>query len=120
MENEIGLDARSASGKANRRLRREGIVPGVVFGLKSDSVPVQLDGREFETIYRRAGKTSVVNLKLDGQARTSQPSTVYPGMVMAPSDSDLSRSKSSSRSMSVAVPIPSQARRSTWTSCSST
>jgi large subunit ribosomal protein L25 len=70
MENEIGLDARSASGKANRRLRREGIVPGVVFGLKSDSVPVQLDGREFETIYRRAGKTSVVNLKLDGQART--------------------------------------------------
>jgi ribosomal protein L25 (general stress protein Ctc) len=50
MENEIGLDARSASGKANRRLRREGIVPGVVFGLKSDSVRGQLDGREFETL----------------------------------------------------------------------
>ena len=70
MENEIGLDARSASGKANKRLRREGIVPGVVFGLKSDSIPVQVDGRTFETLYKRAGRTSVVNLKLDGAGRS--------------------------------------------------
>jgi large subunit ribosomal protein L25 len=65
MENEIGLDARSASGKANKRLRREGIVPGVIFGLKSDSIPVQVDARTFELLYKRAGRTSVVNLKVD-------------------------------------------------------
>ena len=65
MDNEIGLDARSASGKANKRLRREGIVPGVIFGLKSDSIPVQVDARTFELLYKRAGRTSVVNLKVD-------------------------------------------------------
>ncbi|MEO8511624.1 MAG: 50S ribosomal protein L25 [Chloroflexota bacterium] len=65
MDNEIGLDARTASGKANKRLRREGIVPGVIFGLKSDSIPVQVDARTFELLYKRAGRTSVVNLKVD-------------------------------------------------------
>ena len=66
MDNEIGLDARSASGKGNKRLRREGIVPGVIFGMKSDSIPVQVDARTFELLYKRAGRTSVVNLKVDG------------------------------------------------------
>lgn len=71
MDNEIGLDARSASGKANKRLRREGIVPGVVFGLKSDSIPVQVDARTFELLYKRVGRTSVVNLKVDGAGRAT-------------------------------------------------
>jgi large subunit ribosomal protein L25 len=75
MENEIGLDARSASGKANKRLRREGIVPGVIFGLKSDSIPVQVDARTFELLYRRAGRTSVVNLKVD-DARTATSAVI--------------------------------------------
>jgi large subunit ribosomal protein L25 len=75
MDNEIGLDARSASGKANKRLRREGIVPGVIFGLKSDSIPVQVDARTFELLYRRAGRTSVVNLKVD-DARTATSAVI--------------------------------------------
>lgn len=75
MENEIGLDARSASGKANKRLRREGIVPGVVFGMKSDSIPVQVDARTFELLYKSAGRTSVVNLKVGG-ARTATSAVI--------------------------------------------
>ncbi len=43
MDLELALDARQAVGKENKRLRREGIVPGVVFGKDSPSVPVQVD-----------------------------------------------------------------------------
>ncbi len=43
-------------------------MPGVVFGKGSDSVPVQLDAKELEALYRAAGKTSIVQLKIAGEA----------------------------------------------------
>jgi large subunit ribosomal protein L25 len=66
MDLELTLDAREAQGKANKRLRREGIVPGVVYGKGHDSVPVQVDVKTFETLYRAAGRTSVVKFRLPG------------------------------------------------------
>jgi large subunit ribosomal protein L25 len=71
MDLELTLDAREAQGKANKRLRREGIVPGVVYGKGHDSVPVQVDAKTFETLYRAAGKTSVVKFRLPGASRAT-------------------------------------------------
>jgi len=67
MDLELTLDAREALGKANKRLRREGIVPGIVFGKGEPSTPVQVDAKAFETLYRAAGRTSVVQIKLPGR-----------------------------------------------------
>lgn len=67
MELELALDAREAQGKANKRLRREGFVPGVVFGKGEGSTSVQLDAKTFETLYRAAGRTSIVKLTLPGE-----------------------------------------------------
>jgi large subunit ribosomal protein L25 len=67
---EISLDAREALGKANKRLRRAGFVPGVVFGNGEDSTPIQIGAKDFETLYRTAGRTSVVNLKVPGSSGT--------------------------------------------------
>jgi large subunit ribosomal protein L25 len=69
MDLQLAVDARSISGKANKRLRRQGIVPGVVFGTKTESVPVQVDAKTFEALYRQAGRTSVVKLNVDGASR---------------------------------------------------
>jgi large subunit ribosomal protein L25 len=71
MDLELTLDAREAHGKANKRLRRAGIVPGVVYGKGQDSTPVQVDGKTFETLYRAAGKTSVVKFRLPGASRAT-------------------------------------------------
>ena len=71
MDLELTLDAREAHGKANKRLRREGIVPGVVFGKGEESTPVQVDAKVFETLYRKAGRTSVVNMRLPGKSATT-------------------------------------------------
>ena len=70
MDLELALDARSATGKENRRLRREGIVPGVVFGKGSPSVPVQVDAKTFDTLYRQAGRTSIVKITVDGKGES--------------------------------------------------
>lgn len=70
MELELTLDARTASGKENKRLRREGVLPGVVFGKGSESVPVQLDAKAFEALYRSAGRTGVVKIGVPGAKGT--------------------------------------------------
>ncbi len=70
MDLQIAVDARTASGKATKRLRAAGIVPGVVFGKKAGSVPVQLEAKAFEALYREAGRTSVNKVKVDGGRET--------------------------------------------------
>ncbi len=69
MDLELTLEPREAQGKANKRLRRTGMVPGVVFGKGEESVPVQVEAKAFETLYRAAGRTSVVKFRLPGASR---------------------------------------------------
>ena len=71
MDLELTLDAREAQGKANKRLRRDGIVPGVVYGKGQESTPVQVDAKTFETLYRAAGRTSVIKFRLPGASRAT-------------------------------------------------
>jgi large subunit ribosomal protein L25 len=71
MDLELTLDAREAQGKANKRLRRAGLVPGVVYGKGQDSTPVQVDAKTFDTLYRAAGRTSVVKFRLPGSSRAT-------------------------------------------------
>ena len=71
MDHQIAVEPREATGKQTRRLRAAGIVPGVVFGKKAGSVAVQLDAKVLDTLYRAAGRTSLVALTIDGGAPTS-------------------------------------------------
>jgi large subunit ribosomal protein L25 len=71
MDLELTLDPREVQGKANKRLRREGIVPGVVYGKGEDSTNVQVDAKTFEVLYRAAGRTSVVKFRLPGSSRST-------------------------------------------------
>jgi large subunit ribosomal protein L25 len=71
MDLQIAVDARTASGKKTKRLRAEGIVPGVLFGKKTGSIPVQLDAKAFEALYREAGRTTIFKLSVDGGSATS-------------------------------------------------
>jgi large subunit ribosomal protein L25 len=60
---------RQVLGKKVAQLRRDGHLPGVVFGGHKDSSPVQTDLRSFERSYRRWGNTTLLSLEgLDGDA----------------------------------------------------
>ena len=97
MDLELTLDAREAQGKANKRLRRDGLVPGVVYGMGQESTPVQVEAKTFETLYRTAGRTSVVKFRLPGASRaTSGHSTPGPA---SPKTRPARRSSSSATAM---------------------
>jgi len=71
MELEIAVAGREAHGKQNKALRRGGVVPGVLFGKSTGSIPVQVDGKQLELLYHQAGRTSVVRVSVDGGSPTS-------------------------------------------------
>ena len=71
MDLEIAVAARDVYGKQNKRLRTTGVVPGVLFGKATGSIPVQVDAKALELLYHQAGRTSVVNVSVDGGRPTS-------------------------------------------------
>lgn len=63
----LTLDERTARGKKVAKLRREGIVPAVVYGSVKAPLNVQVEVNIFEKIYKAAGKHSPVHLTLNGK-----------------------------------------------------
>jgi len=58
---------RTVLGKKVGALRREGRLPGVIFGGHADSTPVETDTSTFQKAYRRWGQTTLLSLTgLDG------------------------------------------------------
>ncbi len=59
----IAVRPRTVLGKKVGRLRREGRLPGVVYGLHAESLPVDIDQHDFELGYRRWGRTTLMSLE---------------------------------------------------------
>jgi len=60
-------EPRTALGKKCKALRREGRIPGVVYGpTMTSTIQVSVDRREFEKFYRLAGTTHPFTLKWEG------------------------------------------------------
>jgi large subunit ribosomal protein L25 len=68
---ELAVDARSVLGKQTKRLRRAGTVPGVVYGKTTASIPVQVDAKQFETLYHAAGRSTIFQLTVPGAGTKS-------------------------------------------------
>jgi large subunit ribosomal protein L25 len=66
MDLKLKASKRTIQGRQVRKLRTEGVVPGVVYGHRSDSEAVVVDGAEFRRVYAKAGRTHLVDLELDG------------------------------------------------------
>src|SRR5215510_3283398 len=67
----LELENRTLVGKKVNRLRREGILPATVYGKGVGPLTVQLNARGFSEAYRRAGKTTLVDLTIPGQKAQS-------------------------------------------------
>jgi len=65
----LAVARREPSGsRAARRLRRSGLIPGIVYGGGQDAVPFEVDDRTLKHVLAGAG--AVVDLSLDGDAAT--------------------------------------------------
>lgn len=69
MADTLTLDAapRSAAGKGNKRLRREGTVPVHVFGNGIQSQPMQAEERALRHVIHQAGTTGLITLQVEGK-----------------------------------------------------
>ena len=63
----LNASHREITGKHVARLRRDGVLPAVVYGHGEPSTNVSLDAHEFELLRRRAGPNTLVDLSIDGQ-----------------------------------------------------
>jgi len=66
----LNLQARTVSGKQIKGLRREGFVPGVVYGSDTEATNVQALYNEMEKVVNRAGKHHIVEVNIDGKNKT--------------------------------------------------
>jgi large subunit ribosomal protein L25 len=63
---ELKVEKRSVIGKQVKKLRRDGIVPGNVYGRDIKSTAVQVPAKEFNAVFAVAHETGLVDLQLDG------------------------------------------------------
>lgn len=57
-------DPRTMVGKKVKVLRRQGLVPGVLYGSGIDGMPIQLDAREAERLLSQVSASTLIDLKV--------------------------------------------------------
>ncbi|MDE2857214.1 MAG: 50S ribosomal protein L25 [Chloroflexota bacterium] len=70
-EFELAAEVRNARGKRNRELRRQGFVPGIVYGPSNDPISVQFPYRAIEVTLMNAGGTNLIDIVVEGKAYPS-------------------------------------------------
>lgn len=63
----LKVEKRKIVGKQVKKLRRDGILPGNVYGKDLKSTSVQVLFKDFEAVFKEAGETGLVDLELDGK-----------------------------------------------------
>ncbi|MCC6934367.1 MAG: 50S ribosomal protein L25 [Candidatus Yanofskybacteria bacterium] len=65
---ELEASTRDIVGSRVRQLRATGVVPAVLYGKGQEAMSVQVSGKEFDGIFRKAGESTLVYLKVGGQS----------------------------------------------------
>ena len=60
----IKATIREKTGKQNRALREDGVLPAVLYGEAVKSTPVEVSEKDFVRVYTEAGESSLVSLEL--------------------------------------------------------
>jgi large subunit ribosomal protein L25 len=63
---ELSASRRTVTGKHVHALRREGLIPAVLYGHNVEPVALSIDGRRLQKVWHRAGRSHLVDLLLDG------------------------------------------------------
>lgn len=66
----LSVNKRSIFGRRIASLRRQGILPGNIFGKKTESLAIQLPMDKFNSVFKQAGETSIVYLTVDDEKKT--------------------------------------------------
>ena len=65
----LKADKRTITGRKVKNLRNEGILPANIFGKKVKSISVQVEKSSFESTFKDAGETGIIELSLGKETR---------------------------------------------------
>lgn len=64
---ELKAQPREIMGKKTKKLRKDNIVPGVIYGHGVESLSIQVSASDFKKVLTEAGESTLVGLKIEGQ-----------------------------------------------------
>ena len=70
-EFQLAAELRKQRGKKNRKVRRQGFVPGIVYGPSIDPIGVQFPYRAIEVTLMNAGGTNLIDIEVNGETYPS-------------------------------------------------
>ena len=70
---ELKAEKRAILGKKVKGLRQKGILPAVVFGKETGSIPVTLDQKSFEKVYKEVGESALIDVQISDDGRHKVP-----------------------------------------------
>lgn len=67
----LEVEKRTVTGKQVRALRREGKLPGVLYGAGIQATPIEMDARQASKVLARTTRATLVEVVLEGETHTS-------------------------------------------------
>ena len=61
----LNAEKRKLTGRKVKHLRKEGKLPANIYGKKTKSTSIQINEKEFEEVFKKAGETSLVEISLE-------------------------------------------------------
>ncbi|TSC90569.1 MAG: large subunit ribosomal protein L25 [Parcubacteria group bacterium Gr01-1014_2] len=62
---ELEAQKRELVGKSQNSLRRKGFLPSVIYGHNFEPIPIQIKYSDFEKVFKKAGESTLINLKIN-------------------------------------------------------
>ena len=66
---ELSSKLRSETGRQNKRIRKQGFIPAILYGHKVKNLALLVERQDFEKTYQEAGESTLIKLKIDGKER---------------------------------------------------
>lgn len=78
LELQVSATIRNTFGKQNKSLKKEGMIPAVLYSKGTEATHLSLNLKEFARVYKQAGESTIVNLNIekDGKIQT-QPVLIH-------------------------------------------
>lgn len=82
---ELSAKVRKILGKKVKSLRKKGLIPAVLYGAKVKPIPLEVDYNEFEKLYKEAGESTIIKLKVeDSDSKTNEKNVLIHDVVRDP------------------------------------
>ncbi len=66
----LTVSKRTLTGRKVKQLRKKNILPANVYGKGVESLAIEIPVKEFQTAFKSAGETSIINLQVDKETKT--------------------------------------------------